>query len=296
MTEHQQDESKRVAQHKLAYEFTELVHGLGAAEECVKQHRALFDSKNMSLDEIIAMATKQQPTTESAIDGHPAVTKNAKPQSLEKYSTVQGELPRGAVIGKPLSHVLWSAGLAASKTEAQKLINNKGAYIGAQSTGKGTMNDSLSYSAIQSSAWTWWKDFIIDDHLLILRTGKWRVKIINLINDQDFVAKGLSCPGWGEAPSTPLEGAAPQSVPAARSSIPHIESEADTVDSHGWDSMTRLKMNKETKKLLADEHAAMRKRTHDEGRSVLAPEKEYIPIGGVLARSPTYTRPPKRQL
>lgn len=263
MTEHRQDESKRVAQHKLAYEFTELIHGLGAAQECEKQHQALF-KRNMSLEEIISLAKKAQPTTTDVVDGHPAVSKNAKPQSLDKYSTAQAKLPRSAVLEKPLSHVLWSAGLAASKTEAQKLINNKGAYIGAQSTGKGAMADSLTYSPIMSSAWNWWKPYIMEDHLLILRTGKWRVKIIDIIPDEDFTAQGLSCPGFGstadlgDQDKPAVDGEPAQKSQPAERQIPYIASETDFTDGGGWDAVTPLLLNKGTKTRMARDEVKMR--------------------------------------
>ncbi|ETN38593.1 tyrosine-tRNA ligase [Cyphellophora europaea CBS 101466] len=199
MSEHVKDESKRHAQHTLAFEFTTLVHGVDAANEASLQHHQLF-KKDKTLSEILEL-TKKQSEGQQAPDGHPSTTKNAKPQGLEKYSTVQAELPRSVVMEKPLSHVLWSAELAASKSEAQRLINNKGAYIGAGSTGTSPMGDSLTYSAILDPGWNWWKKFIIDDNLLVLRTGKWRVKIINIVSDEDFKAKGLSCPGFGQEDS-----------------------------------------------------------------------------------------------
>lgn len=292
MAEHSQDESKRVAQHKLAAEFTELVHGLGAAEECVKQHRALH-KPNMSLEDVIALAKIQSSEAETTVEGHPSVTKNAKPQSIDKYSTVQAELPRGAVIGKPISHVLWSAGLSTTKSEAQKLINNKGAYIGAQSTAKGAMTDSLTYSPIQMSGWDWWKEFIIDDHLLILRTGKWRVKIVTIIPDEDFEAKGLTCPGYEYSSQAQVEpfqsaqdGPEAQNDHTAKQSVPHIRPEGDVLDNGGWDQITRLRMGKDTKRLLAREETDQRRRSDDEGAS----ELNYRPSGGGFGGSSTYPR------
>lgn len=270
MAEHNKDESKRVAQHKLAVEFTELVHGQHAAEQAKIQHQALF-KKNMSLEEVIELAKQQSAPQESHIDGHPSVTKNAKPQSLEKYSTAQAELPRSVIIGKPLSQVLWSAGLAATKSEAQKLINNKGAYIGGKSAAEGPMADSLTYSPIRSSAWDWWKDLIIDDNLLILRTGKWRVKIIKIVPDADFTAKGMTCPGFGETTPLPEEDATTQSErsDAHRHGSyrvrpqPDIEAESDLFGSGGWDSITPLWTNKKTQKLM-DRANAARRHSHDQ--------------------------------
>lgn len=268
MAEHQKDESKRVAQHKLASEFTELIHGVGAAEEASRQHRALFN-KNTSLDDILQFAKQQdsQTQTQATVDGHPSVTKNAKPQSIEKYSTTQAELPRSAVMEKPLSRVLWSAGLAASRSEAQRLINNKGAYIGANPNAKGQMSDSLTYTAIQDPNWEWWKGYIIDDNLLILRTGKWRVKVINIISDEEFAAKGLSCPGFGAEESSPpsTEISQPNRNNAYARKTPDIPVEEDVEGRGGWDEISRLRLNKRTKKMVdAGKPESNEKRTHRE--------------------------------
>lgn len=252
MVEHQKDESKRVAQHKLAAEFTELIHGVDAAAEAGKQHRALF-KKDMSLDEILEFAKNQKTQAPTTVDGHPAVTKNAKPQSIDKYSTTQIELPRGAIMNQPLSRVLWSAGLAASKNEAQKLINNKGAYIGAKNSGDGQMSDSLTYLSIQDPKWEWWEKYILDGNLLILRTGKWRVKIINIVSDAEFVEKGLICPGFGaEQPSAPEKAQKtnrPRQEDHGTFQTPDIAVE-EIEGRTGWDEMTPMHINKRTQKLL----------------------------------------------
>lgn len=273
MVEHQKDESKRVAQHKLAAEFTELIHGVDAAEEAGKQHRALF-KKNMSLDEVLEFARNQQSQAPATVDSHPAVSKNAKPQSIDKYSTTQMELPREAVINQPLSRVLWSAGLAASKNEAQKLINNKGAYIGARNDGNGQMSDSLTYMSIQDPKWEWWEKYILDGKLLILRTGKWRVKIINIVSDEEFVEKGLSCPGFGAeasaAPEKVQKPDRPRQEARETFQTPNIAVE-EVEGRSGWDEMTPMPINKRTQKLLNAQQPRGSKGTVH--RSPIAPQR-----------------------
>jgi tyrosyl-tRNA synthetase len=34
--------------------------------------------------------------------------------------------------------------------------------------------------------------------VLVLRTGKWNVKLIEVISDVEYEQKGLSAPGWEE--------------------------------------------------------------------------------------------------
>lgn len=199
MHEHQKDESKRTAQHKLASEFTELIHGLDAAKKAEAEHRALF-SKNLSLNEILATSKEKTPATEQEVDSPPQFAKNPSPESADKYSTVKAVLPRSAVMHKPMSAVLRAAGMVKTNAEGYRLIVSGGAYIGGsiadQSTRKLANNEALVYTKIGHSRWGWWKDFIIDDKLLILRVGKWRIKVIDIVSDHEFSSRGLTYPGY----------------------------------------------------------------------------------------------------
>jgi len=47
--------------------------------------------------------------------------------------------------------------------------------------------------------------YIIGDDLLILRVGKWKVKIVKIISDEEFEKKGLTAPGWKEEDNQPLD-------------------------------------------------------------------------------------------
>ena len=200
MNKHQQDQSNRVAQHTLAREFVELIHGQGEAEQAEQQHRELF-SKGLTLSDI---QKRMQPgpagvsaeDNETPTDIHPRLNKHAKPQDMHSNSSNQTTLPRSLIKDQPLSRILHSAGLVASRSEGQRLINAGGVYIGAQSSGKGEMNDSVSYIPARDSSADFVAKYIIDDNLLILRTGKWKVKIVSILGDQEFKAERLTCPGW----------------------------------------------------------------------------------------------------
>ena len=197
MKEHEQDQSKRVAQHKLAREFVELIHGLGAAEEAEQQHRGLFN-KNLTVTDIQksvkpAGYPREDDTSE---DLHPRLNKHAKPQDMHSNSSNQTTLPRSLIQGQPLSRILHSAGLVSSRNEGQRLINAGGVYIGAQSSGKGEMSDSVSYIPAKETAAEFVAKYIIDDNLLILRTGKWKVKIVSIISDEEFKKEGLTANNW----------------------------------------------------------------------------------------------------
>ncbi len=202
MQDHEKDQSKRIAQHKLAREFTELIHGLGAAEEAEEQHRKLHN-KHMSISDMRASvaetkATEVHPRTGLPMFAHPSLNKHAQPLHREDDPTTNVRLPRSLVFEKPMSRILWSTGLVTSRTEGQRLINAGGAYVGGASDAKQQMDDNLTFTPIRTADWQEVKKYILDDNLLILRSGKWRIKIVNIIPDDEFVKLGLTCPGWEE--------------------------------------------------------------------------------------------------
>ena len=202
MQEHEKDHSRRIAQHKLAREFTELIHGQGAAEDAEEQHRKLHN-KHMSVDAMRAsvaetMASEVHPRTGLPMFAHPSLNKHAQPLHREADQTTNIRLPRSLVFKKPMSRILWHAGLVTSRTEGQRLISAGGAYVGGASDAKQEMGDSLTFTPIRTAAWDEVKKYILDDNLLILRSGKWRIKIVSIIPDEEFVKLELSCPGWEE--------------------------------------------------------------------------------------------------
>lgn len=68
------------------------------------------------------------------------------------------------------------------------------------------MDDELSFFPCKNWEAEDTNRYIIDDALLILRVGKWKVKIVRIISDEDFKAQGLSCPGWEEHLAGKQEG------------------------------------------------------------------------------------------
>jgi tyrosyl-tRNA synthetase len=199
MEEHNKDQSKRVAQHKLAYEFVELVHGLSNAQQAERQHRKLFGEK-LSVKDLRASAKESVSEIGKAgysTDVNPSLNKYAPQTNIENMGPTRITLPASLILDQPLSKILWSAGLVSSRSEGQRLINNRGAHIGSTSDRTGRdMGDGLSFAPITS-----WKPyetsrFIIDGNLLILRVGKWKVKIIDIVSDEEYEKTGRTAPGW----------------------------------------------------------------------------------------------------
>ena len=203
MEQHEQDPSKRVAQHKLAYDFVDLVHGLGNAQEAERQHGRIF-GKQLSVKDLRAPVKKGEATEVGkagySTDINPSLNKYASQTNVENVGPKRMTLPASLVMDRPLSNVLWSAGLVTSRGEGQRLISNRGAHVGATSDISGReMGDGLSFSPIRTWQPSETSRFIIDGNLLILRVGKWKMKIIDIVSDEEFEASGLTAPGWKEA-------------------------------------------------------------------------------------------------
>ena len=94
MRQHSEAPEKRVAQHLLAREFVELVHGPEDAYAAQEKH--LNRSK--------------------VADG-------------QNTPTADLRLPSEQVVAQPLSSLLFLAGLAESKSKAVKLVESGGAYV-----------------------------------------------------------------------------------------------------------------------------------------------------------------------
>lgn len=94
--------------------------------------------------------------------------------------------------------MLYHAGMVKSRSEGHRLVTNKGVYLGALPSAGGTMGNQLEFSP----AFNWQGNeivkYTIGGDTLIVRVGKWNVKIIKIISDEEYEAQGLTCPGWKE--------------------------------------------------------------------------------------------------
>lgn len=188
MEEHNKAPSKRIAQHKLAQEVLRLVHGEKLAREAEQEHRKIFDksySPKTQTDE------DMNPSTSYANKAMPFTSEDNAPT----HSLV---LPKSLVYNQPISRVLYHAGLVASRSEGQRMVQKKGAYLGARPGGTGTMGQQVDFSPAATWDGKETNKYIIGGNTLIIRVGKWNVKVIMIISDEEFEEKGLSAPGWKE--------------------------------------------------------------------------------------------------
>ncbi len=216
MAEHEKQPSKRMAQSKLAREVLEIIHGEQIANEAEAQHRLLFRPSATS-DPL--KAKDPQGSDAEAEEGSDATTpKSAKPADISSALNVNAPhttaantpshnviLPKSLVYKKAIARVLYSAGLVASKSEGHRLCAKRGAYIGSRPSASGTMSDHLDFSPCMNWSPEETEKYIIGDDLLILRVGKWKVKIVKIISDEEFEERGLTAPGWKEEDNQPLD-------------------------------------------------------------------------------------------
>ena len=198
MSEHQRNASKRVAQHKLAYEVLCLVHSAPDAKKAAQQHAELF-TRNPTLQQlsISSNSSKDPPANNSKPDFiSNALNKQAPITTATNSPSLNISLPVSLVVDQPIARVLYSAGLVASRSEGHRLCAQEGAYVGSRPAERGAMGDSLEFTPCKNWQPTATTNHIIDGKVLILRVGKWRMKIVHLVSDEEFDARGLTAPGW----------------------------------------------------------------------------------------------------
>lgn len=193
MDEHHLAPERRSAQHVLAQEFVELVHGKDEARQASVQHRMLFGK---------ATGRVTQPSTEQELSNEilkPGDSKTSgATNSIHAFEAPKPSvtLPRSLVVGQPTAKVLWSAGLVKSRSEGGRLIISGGAYIGTRPDKVGLKANELVWTNATKTGGQLRKSFLIEDSLLVLRAGKWNLKVVKVVSDEDFEALELDAPGW----------------------------------------------------------------------------------------------------
>ncbi|KAK5676468.1 tyrosyl-tRNA synthetase [Elasticomyces elasticus] len=175
IAEHTTDPGKRKAQHLLASEVLELVHGKEVADRTRAEHQA---SRSPSL----ASFTNNEQTTSA--------------------SQEREILPMSLVMNTPFSRILYHAGIVASKSEGTRLIAKGGAYVASSSPNNVTsqtdaVSDSLKFVQLKDQSPADVAQYITNN-LLIFRIGKWKVRVVEIVEDADFIAHGMDAVGWSE--------------------------------------------------------------------------------------------------
>ncbi|KAI2628087.1 hypothetical protein GGS26DRAFT_582934 [Hypomontagnella submonticulosa] len=181
MEEHNKDASKRHAQHALAYEVVALVYGLEEADQVQGRHKGLF-SKGGNAE------------VSSFPAGSPATANTAAAFQVDI------KLPASLIMGKSISRILYAAGLADSVSDANRLTQHQGAYVGgapgqASGSNKGMNFDNLTFTPIKNWFPQDTQNFLIDGKILLLRRGKHFIRVVEMVSDEEWEAKGMMYPG-----------------------------------------------------------------------------------------------------
>ncbi|KAJ8110290.1 hypothetical protein OPT61_g6831 [Boeremia exigua] len=233
------DASKRIAQHVLAKEIVELAHGAADAKKAETAHKEAFShgTNTFSLGALRNTLGTADPSA-----GLGAQKQNLSPfdfQLLEykrayaASSTIQptstsstsSQTKQESVITLPLSilqpgsfpRVLHAAGLASTKSEAHRLIAKKGAYVVVPNSGSVESPTSLRWMPIESSSTVNPQHYLIDFEALVLRSGKSRIQVVKIVNDEQFEKLGLDTKANTESAKDKLEQEAKDDVKEERS-------------------------------------------------------------------------------
>ncbi|RDI85040.1 hypothetical protein Vi05172_g5024 [Venturia inaequalis] len=177
MKEHIQSPEKRLAQHKLAREFVELVHGAEDAETAEKQHRFLFAQSSLKKEDVF----------------------KSEPDAV---------LPSSMMIGSPFAIALKLAGLSKTNSQGARLIKSGGGYLLLSSSSENA-EEGISFVPIVS----------LDTHLvsahhlmstaesewprIVMRSGKRKVCVVELVSDKEMRKRRLSFPETEKSDNAP---------------------------------------------------------------------------------------------
>jgi tyrosyl-tRNA synthetase len=205
MQQQEKDASKRIAQHLLAKEIVSLAHGASSAMSAEKAHKEAFSdgTEDMSSNQSIKpgpndqtldiLAYKKSLVAKSGVQITSAASESAKSDAnivtLPDTLLQMGSFPR----------VLYAAGLVASASEGHRLIKSKGAYVVLPNSGSVENPNGLAWEPIPTSvSETDPNHYLIDWEALVIRSGKFKIQVIRIVQEQRFEAEGLSFPGWEE--------------------------------------------------------------------------------------------------
>lgn len=159
ISQHNADPGKRLAQHTLAWEVLFLVHGREVANKAQGEHQVM---RNPNL--LVSYAKS----------GSADEAESPQQDASEDRSIT---LPKASVIHQAYSKILHSAGLAESRSQAVRMVGSGAVYVAARSEGK------IKFTQVRDKLSTVRQQTLVDGKLL-LRLGKWKVRVIEVVEDQ----------------------------------------------------------------------------------------------------------------
>ncbi|KAL5407968.1 hypothetical protein PMIN06_000492 [Paraphaeosphaeria minitans] len=215
MESQRKDESKRAAQHLLAKEVVELAHGAEDAVKAEAAHKEAFGQGTHTFSlfglrktfEVIRKKEQPDKVDEASLKlliykktyaSSSAATGNTAEDSQEEASNIV-TLPLPLLSQGSFPRVLHAAGLVGSKSEGQRLIAKRGAYVVLPNSGSLENPSGLKWEQIPEAISTIDPNqYLVDWWALVLRSGKSKIQICRIVTEEDFEKEGLTCPGWEE--------------------------------------------------------------------------------------------------
>lgn len=186
MAEHNSDPPKRVAQHLLAYEVLWLVHGSKKAEEAQARHRLMYGGGATAS----SGSVEQLPEHYETAPNSTTIVERPRADIKLPFHVLENTLPR----------IVEAAGLASSRSDADRTIKAGGIHIGGAPGSKsltviGMNPDQLTFRPAKTWNIEANKNFLIDGKILLLRRGRHNIRCIEFIPEEEWKALGISYPG-----------------------------------------------------------------------------------------------------
>lgn len=189
MEEHKETPEQRKPQHMLAREFVELVHGREEAKQAEEQHRALFSRPSSQIPQSASAKVDRSRPLNRAVDPKAPIS------TWHNMPSTHVTLPRSLVETAPMSKIVYEVGLANSRSEGHRMMTNKGVYVGARSAkhiGPVPIEDEVKYIPVQDTRPGVAMQYVSSEGLLVLRIGKWNVKICRIVDDEEYERSGAA--------------------------------------------------------------------------------------------------------
>ena len=193
MEEHRNLPEKRVAQHTLAREFLHLAHGSTVAKETAELHHTrAAERKTINISGLLRQKSQE---VEEAVRRSSVPDYMRSPPSSKLLTGVE-KVPETVSVScqfleeNSFPSVLQHVGLVNSRSEGHRLIINKGAYVACNTACETMDPDHLTWRPITSpikgapAGHVKWEG---EKGLLVLRSGKWNVKIVRVFSASDTI-------------------------------------------------------------------------------------------------------------
>ena len=171
ITEHNADPGKRKAQHLLASEVLEMVHGREEAEKTRSEHQM------MRSPSLASLFSQNVDTPGNEVPG----------QDVSRI-----RLPMSQVLNTPIAHIIYYAGLVKSKSEGARMIDKGGVYIASNED-----SAELNFVKIKNQTASDVASLLVDN-LLILRLGKWKTRVVEVVEDSKLDQQRTNVPNSAE--------------------------------------------------------------------------------------------------